>query len=90
MVKKPEKKSKWKTVRAVVEYRTTSDMSERNFTRIVQNMLDTATHYEDLKDSKVWAKGFQQPLGKMQAARPRRLQAAIKKLDAAKAQLRGV
>lgn len=81
------KKSRWRTVRCVIEYRTPSEMSDRDFATRVQYLLDTMGTSE-LRDSKMWAKSFSGVLSRMDAARPRRLRAAIRALEAVAARLR--
>lgn len=82
-----KKKPKWRTVRCIVEYRTPTDMSERDLANIVRYTL-TAHPSPQLKDSSPAAKGFNQAISTMDAARPRRLQAVARALDTIAGRLR--
>lgn len=83
-------KTKWKTVRCVVKYRTPSDLSERDLARIVQAAIDHPEVRRQLGDSKAWAQAFMQSIAKMEAVRPRRLLAAARAADALAARLRKI
>jgi hypothetical protein len=83
------KKSKWRTVRCVVDYRTQDlNFSERDLARRVQEALDTSLRGYEHLDSKMWAKGFNSSVARMEGARPKKMQAAIRQLDAVLARLR--
>lgn len=89
MITKPQKRAAWQTVRCVVEYRTNSGMSERQLARTVQSILDTSAEREhSLSDSRVWAKQFSASIARLTSARPRRLRAAVRALDAVANRLR--
>lgn len=82
------KKKPWRSVRCVVEYRTNSDLSEADFARDVQHHLEQnglTIHYFH---SKIWVKGFNRVLALREGARPRRLRAVIRALEALTARLR--
>lgn len=77
---KTTKKPAWRTVRCVVEYRTNDpQFSKRDLSRHVQDVIDDSGFR--LTDSKLWTKGFNKVIARMTAARPKKLQAAVKALD---------
>lgn len=82
--------SKWRTVRCVVEYRTPDEtLSERDFAAQVQNWVDHGQNVTSrMRDSRIWAKGFNSVVARMDKARPRRLQAVSRALDKLATRLR--
>ena len=90
MPKQPRKPKgqQWRTLRCVVEYKTRDDLSENDLAREVEYYLEQSGMTIRYSHSKVVVKGFSKMLGHLQATRPRRLQAAIRTLDAVTARLR--
>jgi len=81
-------KKPWCTVRCVVEYRTNSGIAEGNLSNEIQHVLDTAELPSILRDSRIWVKGFNRVLALQAGARPRRLLAVIRALEALTTRLR--
>lgn len=86
--KPKDKAQQWRTLRCVVEYKTKSDLSENDLARDVEYYLVQSGMTARYSDSSVVAKGFSRMLDTLHAARPRRLQAAIRALDAVTTRLR--
>lgn len=83
------KKTKWRTVRCIVEYRTERDLSEQDLARFVQAALDERPG-PTLIESRPRAKGLKKAISRMEAVRPEKLRAAIRQLDHLLSQLREV
>lgn len=84
-----KKSTKWKTVRCIVEYRTSSEITESTFARRVQETL-TIYRSSDLMDSRMKTKGLSRALLHMRTARPRRLTLVAKALEELAARLRKI
>lgn len=89
----PKSPAKWRTVRCVVEYRTRDPkFSERDLAAFVQSALGPYLdmYPSQLPDSKPWAKGFNAVVARMTAARPKKMRAALRAIDAAVRRLRAL